>query len=136
MSGRLAGSAIFAKLTSTAGTAVWGQRVREDIGTESDLIGGQPYLVYNYVSGGPSNVQKTRMEDFRFDVKCVALTKAQAETGADYIDSAFHDQTLTVNGYTNWATTVIGEIRRVDNHEGKQFWTRGKQVRIRLSSTT
>src|SRR5688572_27104162 len=132
MSARLAGSAIFTKLSSSAGTVLWATRVRDGQATEADIIGGQTFVVFNYAAGGPLNASPTRIEDFRFDVTCFDPTAvATARTGADYIDSAFHNQTLTISGFTNWATTVIGEISRVENHEGKQFWARGKQIRIR-----
>ncbi len=137
MSSRLAGSAIFAKLTNSAGTALWSSRVFDRQASESVLSAGTvPYIVYNYVAGGLLNVQATDMEDLRFDVKCIAPSPAQSKQGADYIHSAFHKQTLTVNGFTNWASTVIGEISLVENDEGKQSWIDGKQVRVRLSSTT
>jgi hypothetical protein len=137
MSARLAGSAIFAKLTSSAGTALWGTRVFDRQASESVIAAGTVvYTVYSYVAGGQLNVQTTDMEDLRFDVRCIAPTPQQSKQGADYIASAFHKQTLTVNGWTNWATTVIGEISQVENDEGKQSWIDGKQVRIRLSSTT
>ncbi len=136
MTARAAGSAIFNKLTTSAGTALWASRVRRGKATEADIIGGQTYIVFDYAAGGPINAQKTRMEDLRFDVECFDLTLSTAETGADYIDSALHNQILTTTGYSNWATTVIGEISRDESHEGKTFWVRGKQVRVRLSSTT
>lgn len=135
MSARLAGSAIYNKLITSAGTALWSNRVYKDQAPESAIIGNQPFLVFNYVAGGPLNVSPTRIEDLRFDVKCISPTVSNAETGADYIDSAFHNQTLTVSGFTNWATTVIGEISMVDNTEGRQDWIKGKQIRLRLSST-
>lgn len=133
MSERLAGSAIFARLTSTAGTAVWGQQVYDLMAPEEVQISESPYVVYQYVHGGPINRSPTRIEDLRFDVKCMAHDLLTAKVGQDYIDAAFHQVTLTIAGFTNWATQVVGEISLVDNTDANPTWIKGKQIRIRMS---
>lgn len=131
-------TAIYSQLTSTAGTALWVARVYAEQVPEGATL---PYLLFFNVVGQDDNDMQKRALHFTYQVEVWAADQpngiaglTQARQGAGYIDTAFHHQTLTVSGYTNYWTVCTGFIRSVENVSGKQIYRRGREVEIRLSS--
>lgn len=125
------GSALYAKLTTTAGTALWAARVFDTLGTQGVAL---PYVVYQHVAGGDTNISPSRIIDCDYRVECIAATIGQARAGADYIENALRDITLTVTGFSPIACTQRDFFNRVDNVEGQIYFRKGAFFRIRQSA--
>ena len=123
-------TALYSKLTTSGGTALWGSRVYAG---QAPLTVSEPFVIYQHIAGGYTNVMVGDIIDTMFQVECVALNQADARTGANYLDAALHNQALTVSGYNHIATTTAGMVQLVDTEAGKQYWRRGYEVRIRIS---
>ncbi|MBX3061820.1 MAG: DUF3168 domain-containing protein [Anaerolineae bacterium] len=123
-------TALYVKLTTTGGTALYADRV---YAVQAPLDTALPCCVFNYITGGDLNLSPSRLIDVRYRVEIAAVEQSQARQAADLIISALHRQPLTVSGYHHLATTLTELTSRVENIEGRQFWLRGAEFRIRLS---
>ena len=123
-------AAINSKLTTTAGTALWGQRVYygQAPGTVSP-----PYVVFQHVSGGDANMMPSRVIDELFQVVFWTNDAQQARTGGDYIETALRNVTLSVTGYNFMDCSQRGFISDVETADGVQYWSEGGEYRIRVS---
>jgi hypothetical protein len=121
---------LYQRLTTTGGTVFYGLRVYEGQAPAGDPL---PYVIFNHMAGGEENMTPTRGIDADYLVECVASTRADARSGAGYIEAALHDQTLTFSGWNCVAVTQTRLFSRIDNVEGKQWFRRGAYYRIRLS---
>ncbi len=123
-------TALFAKLTNTGGTALWGQRVYEG---QADQGVPLPYVLFFHVAGGDENISPSRLVDARYQVECWAESKAQARQGAGYIEEALHNGSLNISGWSQIGCEQQGLITSVENDKGKQYYRRGADYRIRMS---
>lgn len=120
---------LYSKLTSAAGTVLWGTRVYADQAPAAPTF---PYLVFFHVAGGEENVNPAGSFDVLYQVECWGTVLSDARSGQAYLGSALHHQTLSLaGGYTNFWTVQQDFIRTVENVEGKQYWRRGATYRIR-----
>lgn len=119
---------IYSKLTTAAGTAIWGTRVFANQGTAAVTY---PYVNFFYVSGGDDNQNPAGSFDVEYQVECWGTVLSQARQGHTYINQALHHQTLTISGATNFWTVQRGLISSVENVDGKQIWRRGATYQIR-----
>lgn len=124
-------TALYSKLTTSPGTALYGSRVYSE---QAPLGAGLPYLLYYLLNGGDDNDCPDRSLTLTYHVECIALTQADARAGAGYIDTALHHQALTITGFTAYWVVMGGLFRQVDNVEGKQFWRRGGNCQINISA--
>lgn len=122
------GSALYTALSSAGGTVVWSNRIYERLGPQGVVY---PYLLYNYVSGGETNLTPTDGVDLHYDVRVLAKTAAESRNGAGYIRSALHNVTLTLTGWTAISSECVGLISRIDVLENVNYFTDGFEVRIR-----
>jgi hypothetical protein len=123
-------TALYTRLTTTAGTALWGQRVYAGQAPHGATL---PYVVFDAHGGGDLNVSPSRIVDLRYRIEVIATAAADARQGADYLDAALPNQPLTVTGWTHLGTTHLAPISRTENVEGHQFWHRGALYRVRAS---
>ncbi len=121
---------IYNKLTSAAGTALWGTRVYADQAPAAPTF---PYVIYTYASGSDENVNPAGSFDVEYQVECWGTALSQARSGMTYINAALHHQTLTITGTSNFWTVQRGLISTVENVDGRQFWRRGAVYQIRGS---
>jgi hypothetical protein len=123
-------TALYQRLTTTAGTALWGQRVYTGQAPQGATL---PYVVFNVVSGGDLALSRSRLVDVRYRAVCIALSAAEARDGGDHLDAALHEQPLTIAGWTHLGTTQHTLISRVETLEGRQYWGRGGVYRVRAA---
>lgn len=123
-------SGINGKLTTTAGTALWGQRVYygQAPGTAS-----LPYVVFQHVSGGETNITPSDIYDAIYQVVCWSNDAQVVRSGGDYIRTALHKATLTVSGYNFIGCRKGNNISDVETADGVQYWSEGGEYRIRVS---
>lgn len=121
---------IYQKLTTSAGTAVWRSRVYSLL---APMNASRPYVVFAHMAGGDSNQSFSRIVDMDFRVECVAESNSTALSGADYIESALHDGSISVSGWNCIAVTAGALMALVELVEGKTFYRRGAIYRVRLS---
>ena len=92
-----------------------------------------PYVVFQWQGGGEQNLTPSRIRNVVYTVKAVAYTKSSAAVLAEQLDLALHDQTLSVSGWTNWATTREDDVQLAEVAEdGRVFWHIGAIYRFRL----
>lgn len=125
------GSALYSKLSTAAGTVLWAGRIFDTQGTQGVPL---PYVVYQHVAGGDTNISPSRIMDVEYRVECIAATIGEARSGADYIETALRDVTLTVTGFNPIACTQQDLFNRVDNLENKVYFRKGAFFRIRQSA--
>jgi hypothetical protein len=123
-------TALYQRLTTTSGTALWGDRV---YALQAPQGAATPYVIFNMIAGGDLNLSPSRLVETRYEIECVADTLAQARQGTDHLESTLHHQPLTVTDWNHLGTTQINLLSRVDTVEGRQCWRRGALYRIRLA---
>lgn len=123
-------TALYAKLTSVGGTALWGQRVWEGQAKQGETM---PYVVFFHVAGGDENISPSRLVDTLYQVEVWAESRADARTGADYLETALHNGTLNISGWSQIGCEQQDLHTSVENKDGKQFYRRGADYRIRMS---
>jgi hypothetical protein len=123
-------TALYQRLTTTSGTTLWHTRVYAHQAPQGAAL---PYVIFKPTAGGDLNLSPSRLVECRYEIECIADTLAEARQGTDYLDTALHEQPLTVSGWNHLGTTGLGLVSRVDNLDGRQYWRRGGSFRIRLS---
>ena len=92
-----------------------------------------PYVVFQWQGGGEQNLTPSRIRNVVYTVKAVAYAKSSATAIDTQIDAALHDQTLSVSGWTNWATTREDDVQYAEVAEdGRVVWHIGAVYRFRL----
>lgn len=125
-------TALYTKLTTTGGTAVYGTRVYA-VQAPQGTVAPMPYVVFSHIAGGDLNISPSRIVDVRYQVDCWAESQVVAKQMASYVEAALHEQALTVNGWNHIGTTQLDLIATVENENQKQYWRRGADYRIRVS---
>jgi hypothetical protein len=132
-------TALYSRLTNTAGTALWGTRVYVD---QAPALATAPYVLFLQAGGGDENENPAGSFDVLYQVECWGtVSVAQTRLGAAYINQAMLGSALTFNGTATAGGTVYGAtnfrtqqedvIRSVENVDGKQFFRRGATYRLR-----
>lgn len=122
---------IYDKIAAGAGTALYGTRIYI---AQAPSAATLPYVIFQRVGGGEENMTPTRSIDVLYQVECWASTMSDARTGAGYIETALHQSPITASGYTVMWQSVGGWITDTSNVEGKQYYRRGFEVRIRATT--
>jgi len=100
---------------------------------QAPLGATMPYCVFAYVGGGDTNISQSRIVDVDYQIEVISTNLAEARAGSDALDTALHDGMITVGGWNLIAVTRGSLFQRVENVEGKQYWRRGADYRIRIS---
>jgi hypothetical protein len=129
---------IYGRLTSMAGTAVWGTRVYEGMADLDDpnFDHDSAYVVFSLVAGGYDNKTPSNCWTLRYQIDCWAPTKAIAKTGLGHIDTATLNSALTLaTGYKNYQSLSVGRIRTDETEGGRTWYRRGSEVQFRVDIT-
>lgn len=132
-------TALYQRLTNTAGTALWGTRVVADQGTAVQTV---PYVRFFHVGGGDENVNPAGGFDVLYQIECWGTVgQSQVRQGFAYINQAMLGSALTFNGTatpggtvvgsTNFLTLQVDAIASTENVDGKQYYRRGATYRLR-----
>lgn len=124
--------ALYTKLTTTGGTAVYGSRVFA-VQAPQGTVASVPYVVFHHIAGGDLNISPSRVVDLVYQVDCWAESQVTAKLMASYVEAALHEQPLTISGWNHIGTTQLKPNASVENDNQKQYWRRGADYRIRAS---
>lgn len=91
---------LYSKLTGQASliTALGGTLIYNKIAPQNP---GSKYCIFQWQGGGDANESPTRMRDLLYTVRGIATTQVAANAIDAAIDTALHNQALTVSGWTN-----------------------------------
>jgi len=128
----LLGTALYTRLTTTGGTALWGTRAYD---RQAPAGAALPYVVFAVQRGGEVPLTPTRTLDVQIAVRCVAGSSAESRAGAAYIESALRGAALSLPGWAHIATTEGEIISEIGNLDGRNFWADGALYRIRADKT-
>lgn len=95
------------KADSTLTTALGGTIIYNKIAPQGV---SDSYVVFGWQGGGDQNESPTRMRNLVYQVQAIATTQGTAATLDGYIDSALHNQSLTVSGWSNIWLAREGDI--------------------------
>lgn len=123
-------TAIYSKLTTTGGTALYANRVYP---LQAPQDAALPYVIVTYVAGGDTNESPSRVVDMVYQITAWAADQPTARQIADALESALHNQSLTISGWNHIATTQEGLLADVETEGMQQYWMRGAEYRIRAS---
>lgn len=107
---------IYSKLTAESGliTALGGTAIWNSLAPISQDL---PFVVFNHQAGGDENYVSSRSLNSIYVVKVISNSLAQAMTIDGHIDTALHDATISVTGYTNIWSRRIGNFRYTEVEE-------------------
>lgn len=95
----------------------------------------RPYVIAVHSGGGHLNITPSDIQHHRYLVKAVADEPKRAGTIDGLIVSALHQQTLTVAGYTNYATWAEDEVQYTEvARDDTIIYHRGHYYRIRIDA--
>ena len=88
---------LLANSSIAAGGGVWELPAPEDV----------PYPFYTFFPQSLTDMNQSprRGVEALFLVECWSDSLSQVRAGAGYIDTALHDQELTISGWSNWRLT-------------------------------
>ncbi|HNB50417.1 MAG TPA: DUF3168 domain-containing protein [Anaerolineales bacterium] len=95
-----------------------------------------PFVTFAFSGGGEDRETPQHRKNLVYLVQGVSqISKSQANTLAELLETAFDEATLTISGWTNIWTAVEEHLPafEMDTQTGKQTWRAGRYVRIRLS---
>lgn len=125
---------LFAKLSTAAGTALWGAGTAARVYTlQAPQGAADPYVIFFYAGGGDENLNPNGSIDTLYQVECWSKTLSQARLGFTYINAALHYKVLTISGMVNFWTAQQGMISTIENVAGVQWWRCGGEYQIRGS---
>ena len=101
-----------------------------------DIDGLDNWIVFMQVAGGDTNTSPRRDVNVIYRVEFISTEIADARTGAGYIDDALHQVELTVPGWSVYRCECTGQINLVDLVQGKQYWRKGRFVRISMDQNS
>lgn len=128
-------TALYTKLSTTAalitelgGTAIYSKMAPQGVGAN--------YVVFQYQGGGDDNKTTQRARNLIYTIFGVAKTQAKAAAIDGEIDTALHNQSLTVSGWTNYWLAREDDINLIELDAGGVATYRvGGQYRIRMEDT-
>lgn len=124
-------TAIVSALTANHGIQVFvGTRIYE---LQAPAQTPYPFIIMTLMAGGDTNISPRREIDLEYLIEAWAENSAVAATIAGYVDGALHEQTLTIDGWTNYRTHANAQRSQIENDEGKQIWRRGAIYQITIA---
>jgi hypothetical protein len=127
-------TALYSRLSTSAaliselgGTAIYNKRAPQDVGSK--------YVIFQWQGGGDDNITPHRTRNVLYFVAGVGLTQAAAAAIDTDIDTALHNQVLTVTGWHNASIARDRDINFVENDNANvPRFTVGGIYRIRLET--
>ncbi len=95
-----------------------------------------PLLVFQYVAGGYDNTDSLDTRNELWQVKAVTTEHEQAETLADSIRAALHQQPLTITGWRHLWTVQEDHVWMVEAAARRTLYHAGGLFRILLHRYT
>jgi len=94
------------------------------------------YVVFSCMSGGPQNINPSRVEDVTYFIRGYSKIGPAAADAIDaQLDIALHGQPLTISGWTNFWLARISYLVNADVLPNtSKVWMSGGMYRIRLDS--
>ena len=92
-----------------------------------------PYIVFQYVSGGYANQTPQGEIDLQFQVSGWSESAATAAALQAAIDSALHQQTLTIPNWVFYDCAQRGAVWQQVTINARQYWQGGGTYRIRAT---
>jgi hypothetical protein len=123
------GSALYARLISTSGTAIYGSRVYQHLAPQNT---GFERVVWNLVSGGDENETPNNTWEFLADVVVWGTAQANPRSAAAAIYSNLRDKPLSMAGYTMYWIRPEAHISLSDQEDGREYWGVGHTWRFRF----
>lgn len=97
---------------------------------------GNKYVVFQWQGGGDENDTPTRSRSLLYGVYGIATGQATAATIDGLIDTALHDQTLTISGWANYWMARETDINIVEPNSGQvPMYRVGGIYRISMNET-
>jgi len=91
-----------------------------------------PYIVWDYVNEGEENTNPHRGKDCVLFIRAYASTPSAAGVIDGQIDTALHEKTLTITGWTNIQTRRENGMSMVETDSaGRKTYMCGADYRIR-----
>ncbi|MBZ0304899.1 MAG: DUF3168 domain-containing protein [Anaerolineae bacterium] len=94
-----------------------------------------PFIIFQYVAGGYENQDALETRSELWQVKAVTDTHGQAETLAQAIHAALHQQALTLTGWQHLWTVQQDQVWMVETAARRTFYHTGGVFRIWLAKT-
>lgn len=128
-------TALYTKLSTTSalitelgGTAIYNKMAPQGVGAN--------YVVFQYQGGGDDNKTTKRARNVIYTVFGVAKTQAKAAAIDSAIDTALHNQSLSISGWNNYYMAREDDIDLIELDAGGVATYRvGGQYRIRMEDT-
>lgn len=114
-------------------TALVGARIYEGVAPAGATY---PFVVFAHAGGGEDRESPQHRKNLVYLLQGVSnVSKAQAETLAEYLETAFDETVLSVSGWTNIWTAVEEHLKaqELDTSSGIRTWRAGRYIRVRLS---
>jgi hypothetical protein len=95
-----------------------------------------PFVAYSFAGGGEDRETPKHRKGLVYLLQGVSnVSKKEANSLAELLETAFDEAVLVVSGWTNFWTAVEDHLKAVelDTQSGIQTWRAGRYVRIRLS---
>lgn len=89
-----------------------------------------PYVVFERVSADFPRETGYKSTVQRWQIRAHAADPSAADSIADALDTALDLSTLSITGWVNFLTQVVGESEEILTSNGQQFYGRGIEVRI------
>lgn len=127
-------TALYSRLTGTAGLTALLASSTSVFNHIAKANAALDYVVFSLNAGGPANQTPRRAEELIYLVKGVSsVGSLKAGQIDDQIDTALHDQLLTVPGWTNYWLMRMSRVRYVEvTQAGKTVHHAGGLYRARL----
>ena len=94
-----------------------------------------PYIIFDYVNEGDDNETPHRSKDCAVSIKAYAASSSAAETIDGQIDTALHNKTLSITGWTNfWCARENGYSFVETDASGRKTYMSGADYRIRATT--
>jgi hypothetical protein len=124
-------AAVYGRLTADATVSgIVGTRVYSQQAPSGASL---PYVVFTSASELLSNLQGVNDINAVYRVDAWADSRGGAETLAAAVFGAFHQQSVTISGWSNFWCVAESKQNFVENVDGVQYWRRAWDIRIRAS---
>jgi len=94
-----------------------------------------PYIIFDYVNEGDDNETPHRSKNCAVSIKVYAAKSEDADTIDGQVDTALHNKTLSITGWTNfWSMRENGYSFVETDASGRKTYMSGADYRIRATT--
>lgn len=124
--------AIYNALTGDAAlNAIVGGRIYNSLAHATATL---PLVIFSLASGTEDNVTPTDSRRLIYAVRCISESLEEAGRASEAIRGALHRKTLSVDGWTNYWSAQVTDIRyREVDPAGRSYWHAGGEFEFRIS---